>query len=503
MLPLPPGPISNGEFVPDPPSAHDRAVLRDMVERTERSARRSGMDRRRFLGSAGAVAAALAAYNLAACSRASRSTSSAPPTTPTTTGSPGGTFTAPSSDDVPACEAALGGNEFVFDVHTHHVMPDRPWVTNAPDTVGLVEGMLPPDCMAADPLECVNRAAYLDAMFLASDTTVALLSDVPNSGPDDAPVPFADAMGTQQLAASLTHGGASRILVHNVIAPNVGDLSARLDDMTAAASTGAVAGFKVYTAWSPTGGGFALDDPAIGLPVIQHAHDLGVKVFTAHKGLPLVNFDPAHNGPDDMVAVSRLFPDMQFVIFHAAWDSNVREGQYRSGATRGIDTLIAALDQHNVPPSSNVWVDLGTVWRQLLTDPTQAAHALGKVLSRVGVDRVLWGTDAVWYGSPQAQLMAFRAFEITAEFQERFGYPALTPDVKARVLGLNAASLFGIDPEATRCALDGDALAAAGPDAAGLRSEGALPPASTPRGPTTRRDILFWLSSPLTHWRPT
>src|SRR4029079_16493119 len=117
----------------------------------------------------------------------------------------------------------------------------------------------------------------------------------------------------------------------------------------------------------------------------------------------------------DMVAVSRLFPDMQFVIFHAAWDSRVRESAYRTGATRGIDSLISALDRYNVPTSANVWVDLGTVWRQLLTDPTQVSHALGKVLSRVGVDRVLWGTDAVWYGSPQAQLMAFRAFDISAE----------------------------------------------------------------------------------------
>jgi len=63
--------------------------------------------------------------------------------------------------------------------------------------------------------------------------------------------------------------------VHNVIAPNFGDLSARLDEMEDAAATGKVAAFKVYTAWGPSGHGFALDDPTIGLPVIQKAHDLG------------------------------------------------------------------------------------------------------------------------------------------------------------------------------------------------------------------------------------
>ena len=123
-------------------------------------------------------------------------------------------------------------------MHTHHVMPDGPWTKNAPDTVQLVLGMVPPDCAAPDQLECANRAAYLHDLFLASDTTVAMLSDVPNSGPADAPVPFPDQLGTQQLAAQLTHGGAPRVLVHNVIAPNFGDLHARLDEMEATATTG-------------------------------------------------------------------------------------------------------------------------------------------------------------------------------------------------------------------------------------------------------------------------
>jgi hypothetical protein len=497
--------VSNGEFVPPEPSTRDRAIARLMLERSEASARRAGIDRRQFLHGVGGVAAALAVYNLAACSsgrgRGAAGTTPGPSSTAGTT-APGGTFTVPSSDDVAACQEALSGNEFIFDVHTHHVMPDRPWVTNAPSTVGLVEGMLPPDCVAGDPLECVNRAAYLNSIFLGSDTTVALLSDVPNSGPDDAPIPFADAVDTQQLAASLTHGGASRLLVHNIIAPNVGDLQARLDGMTATAATGNVAGFKVYTAWGPDGRGFALDDPAIGLPVVQHAHDLGVRVFTSHKGLPLVSFDAAHNGPDDIVAVSRLFPDMQFVVFHGAWDSRLTEGPYDSSATRGIDSLLAALDRHGVPPNDNVWADLGSVWRQLLTRPTQAAHALGKLLSRVGTNRVLWGTDAVWYGSPQPQIMAFRAFEISAELQEQHGYPALTPEVKARVFGLNGAELFDLDPEATRCALDSDALSAASGDAAGLHAEGALETGWAARGPTTRRDVLRWLASPATTWMP-
>jgi predicted TIM-barrel fold metal-dependent hydrolase len=227
-----------------------------------------------------------------------------------------------------------------------------------------------------------------------------------------------------------------------------------------------------------------------------------VKVFVAHKGLPLVNFDPAFNHPDDIVAVSRQFPDMGFLVYHAAWDPSHVEGPYDPAATIGIDTLLAALDRHGVPPNDNVWVDVATLWRQLLTRPDQAAHALGKLLSRVGEQRVLWGTDAIWYGSPEPQIMAMRAFQISSEFQDTYRYPALTDDIKAGLFGLNAAKLFGVDPAATRCGLASDPLTANIDESAELRRDGALPSAWYARGPTTRRQVLGWLASPSTRWMP-
>ncbi|MGA8724608.1 MAG: amidohydrolase family protein [Acidimicrobiales bacterium] len=293
------------------------------------------------------------------------------------------------------------------------------------------------------------------------------------------------------------------MFVENIIAPNVGQLGETLDEMSSAVQSGPPAAFKVYTAWSPTGGGFSLEDPAIGLPTVQHAHDLGIKVFVAHKGLPLVNFDPTFNGPEDIVAVSRQFPDMNFVVYHAAWDPSQIEGPYDPNATIGIDTLLAALDRHSVPPNDNVWVDLATVWRQLLTQPDQAAHALGKLLSRVGENRVMWGTDAIWYGSPQPQIMAMRAFDITTEFQDLYKYPALTDQVKAAIFGLNAAALFDIDPVATRCGLTTDPLTSNIQEASQLRDDGSLPSPWDARGPTTRRQVLSWLASTTTRWTPT
>jgi hypothetical protein len=501
--------VSNGEFVPRAADGRDRSIARLIEGEVCHAAGRLAVDRRRFLQTAGAVAASLGAFELAGCSapaatqRSSTSTSTTAGPTTVTTGGPGGTFEVPPSTDTEACEALLNGTgEFIFDVHTHHVVPAGPWVRNAPETVGLILGMLPAGCTDDPLLDCVDRAAYLHDLFLASDTTMAMLTDVPNSGPSNAPVPFPQALASQQIMADLTHGGARRLLIQNVVAPNVGPLSGCLDEMTAAAESGRVAAFKVYTAWSPTSQGYSLESSTIGLPTVQHAHDLGVKVFVAHKGLPLVNFDPAFNHPEDVVALSRLFPDMDFVVYHAAWDPSRIEGPYDPTATVGIDSLLSALDRHGVPPDSNVWVDTAAMWRQLLTVPDQAAHALGKLLKRVGHRRVMWGTDAIWFGSPQPQIMAMRAFQITPEYQDAYGYPALTPEVKADVFGLNAARLFGIDPTAQRCGLTSDPLVTAKVTAAGLRSDLALPSPWIPRGPTTRRLVLGWLASSGSRWRP-
>src|ERR1700683_1670040 len=408
-LPLLAGPITNGEFVPAGPTARDRAVNMLIRASIDDAARRTSLDRRRFLQGAGAVAASLAAFELTGCATS--------PASHGETGARGrgGRYRVPPPHEVESCQKALQSNSFVFDVHTHHVIPTGPWVDDAPDTTSLVLSMLPAGCTDSDQLDCVDRANYLHDIFLASDTTVAMLTDVPNSGPSNAPI-----------TSGLTDGGASRLLVENIIAPNVGPVSATLDEMSNAVAAGPPAAFKVYTAWSPSGQGYSLEDPTIGLPTVQHAHDLGINVFVAHKGLPLVNFDPAFNHPEDVVAVSRQFPDMQFVVYHAAWDPSHIEGPYDPDAIIGIDTLLAALDRHAVPPNDNVWVDIATLWRQLLTTPDQAAHALGKVLSRGGEQRVLWGTDPIWYGSPEPQIMAMRTFEITPEFQEAYSYPALT-----------------------------------------------------------------------------
>ncbi len=67
QLPLRAGPVSNGEFVPAAEGARDRKVNALIRASIDESARRTGVDRRRFLQGAGAVAATLAVFEFAGC----------------------------------------------------------------------------------------------------------------------------------------------------------------------------------------------------------------------------------------------------------------------------------------------------------------------------------------------------------------------------------------------------------------------------------------------------
>ena len=107
----------------------------------------------------------------------------------------------------------------------------------------------------------------------------------------------------------------------------------------------------------------------------------------------------------------------------------------------------------------------------------------------LGENRILWGTDAIWFGSPQDQIQAFRAFEISPEFQERHGYPALTPERKAKIFGLNAARVYGVDVAALTRAQQDDALSRARAEYAN-----APRPSFHTYGPKTRRDMLRLLA---------
>ncbi|MFZ9633935.1 MAG: hypothetical protein ACO3EK_08815, partial [Alphaproteobacteria bacterium] len=89
------------------------------------------------------------------------------------------------------------------------------------------------------------------------------------------------------------------------------------------------------------------------------------------------------------------------------------------------------------------------------------AALMGMLVKGLGADHVVWGTDAVWTGSPQWQIEALRRLEIPEDMQRRHGFAPLGPadgPVKRAIFGENSASMYRYDVR--KAAWRNDAFAA-------------------------------------------
>jgi predicted TIM-barrel fold metal-dependent hydrolase len=434
---------SNGEYVPLERTARDRRAERLFAELSDRRARKLGVSRRDFVGSVLGTATALTVINqVYGCSSDGESTGG---------GGYGGTGT---GLDPGECQA-LTGDEFIFDVQTHHVNPEGPWRESTPLMEAFLGALPQASCGEDDHVVCYSADHYIREMFLRSDTTMAVLSSLP-AAPGSNPLEAAEMRASIDLINKLA--GSQRAIIHGQVLPEEGQ--EQLDGMQRLKEDHGIAAWKVYTPYSATGVGWRLDDEDVGIPFIERARELDIKIICCHKGLPLPGFDPDFASPVDVGIVAAAYPDVRFVVYHSAYELGNTEGAYDDNAMIGIDTLIKAFEDNGIAKNTgNVYAEIGSTWRALMTEPVQAAHAIGKLLLHIGEDRVVWGTDSIWYGSPQDQIAAFRAFEISTQLQDEFGYPALTPEIKKKIFGLNSAALYGIDPEEKRCAITEDAIA--------------------------------------------
>ena len=147
----------------------------------------------------------------------------------------------------------------------------------------------------------------------------------------------------------------------------------------------------------------------------------------------------------------------------------------------------------------NMYAELGSCWAQVMNAPEKAQHVIGKLVKYLGPDNVVWGSECVWLGSPQAQIEAFRAFQISKEFQDKYGYPELTKEIKAKIFGLNAARIYKINPDECRYDIKQTKLAQLKQHLDGELG-GRRWAFTLPGGPRTRRE--FWNLARLTGGKP-
>ena len=393
-LPIKLDPTSNGEYEPVPLAPANIAANRLAHEMASSNAKKLGISRRKFLVSSCGAASTLLAFNHAH-------------------GTAGGFYElereAALDQQLARVQTGPAKNELIFDVQGHFV-----------DT---------PKGNAKGP------EVFIKDVFMDSDTDLMVLSFVPSTRAAE-PVTIQAADAVRRIVDKLE--GTHRLLLHGRVNPNqAGDL----EGMDELAQKWGVSAWKTYTQYGPGGKGYFLSDD-VGVRFVEKARALGVKVICVHKGLPFGRQSYEHSQCSDIGVAARRFPDVKFLVYHSGYVTSVKEGPF--GKDDGIDTLISSLRKNQVPPNSNVYAELGSTWRHLMRDPEQAAHALGKLLVHVGENNVLWGTDSIWYGSPQDQIVAFRAFQISPALRERFGYPQITPPLRAKVLGMNATQVYGI-----------------------------------------------------------
>ena len=357
-----------------------------------------------------------------------------------------------------------GGRQLVIDAQTHYV-GDRPIATETAlrTIIGLAESVGADRFKGLDKLvRDQNRAGYslveyLRCVFLESDTSIALLSSGPGAEGQDPRrnLTNVEMVGTRELIERL--GGTGRLINHITVHPNV---HGEIEQMDRWRECCIPAGWKCYTMYGTKGAGPAqwkdkswmLDDETIGHPFLQRVMETGVHNVSVHKGIS-GGANTGWNGPSsprDIGPAAKAYPKINFLVYHSGYEQregSAEEGPYSDEVAHiGTNRLIKSLKDAGIGPSENVYAELGTTWYLLMANPREATHVLGKLLLAVGEDNVLWGTDSIWYGPSQPLVDAFRAFQIPKEYCQRYGYPQLTPTLKAKVLGLNAARLYNIDP---------------------------------------------------------
>jgi predicted TIM-barrel fold metal-dependent hydrolase len=452
--PIPTQVVSNEEYLPLAPTSEQRRVAALIHETARATSRRLGVSRREFLSSSAGMVSAFLALNTVY-----------------------GRFFA--VDPVEAVESAAADerptpDRFVFDIQTHHVSAPRqfPFLLGLRRTGRLWNRALEKDRGTMEDLYLEN---YIKEIFLDSDTTVAVISGIPSLTEASNILPPDKMAETRDIINRLT--ASQRLVAHGLVTPNKGP--GDLDEMRRQATQLKISAWKGYTGL-PFGDPpkpWRVDDEKIAYPMLEASRRLGINNICLHKGLPLQGGVEEYWHPRDLERAAKDFPDLDFIVYHAAFRSlqpamDAAREEFRTTTRVDWVTDLCEIRQRN-QGLTNIYAELGSTFGQMvITSPLLCAHVLGMLIQTFGADHVLWGTDSIWWGSPQWQIEAFRRFTMPDSLMKRFGYAPLSPAVKAQILGASAAKVYGIDPSVHRNPVPPDFVSKL---KAAYREEGAQP----------------------------
>ncbi|MFN0122103.1 MAG: amidohydrolase family protein [Blastocatellia bacterium] len=461
--PMPTQVVSNEEFAPRPQTPKQKQVEELIGEMSTERARKLGLERRDFMRTSMGMATCFLASNLAY----------------------GKNYW--DVDEIETWEAAPTAEKwpkseyFIIDVQAHFTngMPLRFRNNEFMKNMGFD---------LKDDAESYSYRNFVKEMFFDSETSMVVISGVPsveNNKDKDGKVLEGAARGRGILPSWLmseaarqinTLAGSQRALPQGNLAPNhywdkvanKMDKAAMLEQMERELKVYGIKSWKWYCHSDPgrTGQGFQLDDDNAQW-FIEESRKRGMRTFSCHKGYSYQSRTLGHlANPKDVEKAALRNPDCNFIIYHSAIKHGKSEGENWLELNK-YDPATGDFEWHSVlmdikkrnPKMNNVYCEIGSFFNTLaIVHPEMAMHGMGRNIKHYGADHVIWGTDCLWWGSPQWGIDAFKRFQITDEMCEKFGYKKISREDKLKIFGQNAARLYGIDLKAKRNALPADAL---------------------------------------------
>lgn len=441
--PIPTQAISSDEFFPGIQTPKQKEFEGRVKDIGTRLAKRQGVPRRRFFQSAAGMAAAFLAMNetfgpLYSVSHAEAAT-----------------------PELANERAATLKNQFIMDMHTHFLRDDTrlEGFVRSREAVGRAKWN-PALVGKPQTLDDLKFANYFKEVYLDSDTKVALLSGSGSENPRD--WFLTNEMKAQARQSVNQESGAKRMFSHAIFMPG---MPGWLEKAEADYENLKPDSFKGYTIGDNTNKQLSkhpwrLDDEKLLYPFYEKLEKWSktkpsLANVCVHKGLypPSVTQQYPHLLPyakvDDVAKAAKDWPQLNFIIYHSGfrytggtWD--IGWEQFRQSGRIDWVTDLAQIPQKT--GVSNVYGDLGQIFAQsTIAEPRLCAAMLGQLIQGLGKDHVVWGTDAIWTGSPQWQIEALRRLEIPEDMQKRYGFHPLGAadgPVKTAIFGENSARLY-------------------------------------------------------------
>jgi predicted TIM-barrel fold metal-dependent hydrolase len=234
---------------------------------------------------------------------------------------------------------------------------------------------------------------------------------------------YVDGFNTTERNSRMAEQHPGRLIVNGRWDPREGE--AGLRQLEEDAQRYQLKGVKLYTAeWRDGSRGWTLKDPQ-SVPFLEKCQELGITNIHVHKGPTIWPLDKDAFDVADVDQAATNFPELNFIVEHV-------------GLPRIEDFCFMATQEPNV--YAGLAVAIGGLMH---ARPRFFSKVMGELLFWVGEDKMLFGSDyAIW--EPKWQVEGFADWNYPSG-DEYSDYPAVTAASKKKMLGLNAARLYGID----------------------------------------------------------